>query len=102
MVLVNEILSKCVVEEEDNCLKSAEELLALIDKAMASLRSPGLRPLAGASWPCRVCGKGHCVPQDSPIQVEHPGFSRMDLGFCLCDDVDCRHVELFWKVPAHP
>jgi len=68
MQIVNEILSKCVVEDEDNCLRSAVELLSLVDQAIARLRSTGLRPVDGSPWPCRVCGKGNYPPKTSRLK----------------------------------
>jgi serine/threonine protein kinase len=60
MRLINEILDKCVVEEPQDCLDSALELLAIVDENMAALER-GL-PMADRSGklalPCRVCGRG--------------------------------------------
>jgi serine/threonine protein kinase len=101
MHVVNEILSKCVVEEEDNCIKSADELLHLVDQAVAFLRSPGLRPSGGVPWPCGVCGKGHYLPQGARI-LELPGYPQMHLDVFICDNTACSHVELFWNNPEPP
>jgi hypothetical protein len=100
MQVINEILAKCIVEHEKDCLKSADELLGLVDQAIAFLRSPGLRPSAGAPWLCQVCCKGHYMPQGPPIQVEQPSAARAKFRVHVCDNVDCHRVELFWKDPA--
>lgn len=60
MRAINEILEKCVVEEPQNCLKSAQELLGIVDENIAVLER-GL-PMTDRSGklalPCRVCGRG--------------------------------------------
>ena len=57
---ISEILEKCVVEEPEQCLKSAQELLVLVDDALAAIQK-GLPMLDGKGklvLPCRVCGRG--------------------------------------------
>ncbi len=41
---VNKILERCVVEDEEHCMKAGDELLGLVDQTIAHLRSLGLRP----------------------------------------------------------
>jgi Protein kinase domain len=61
MHLVDEILRATVVEEPQDCLKSATELLALVDEKLETLRNGG-QPLGeGVLRPCRVCGRGRYV-----------------------------------------
>ena len=57
---VNEILEKCVVEEPQHCLRSAQELLVMVDDALVSIQK-GIPMLDGKGklvLPCRVCGRG--------------------------------------------
>ena len=82
---VNEIIEKCVVEEPEHCLKSAQELLVLVDEALVSIQK-GIPMLDGRGkpvLPCRVCGKG--------LYVEHNAGGRPTLP--VVDELNC---------PTHP
>jgi hypothetical protein len=105
MHVINEILAKCIVEHEKDCLKSAVELLDLVDGAIASLRPAGLRPPDGAPWRCRICGKGHYrdtelrakiranqLPHGLHLETEFP------VAVYVCDNLNCRHVEFIFAV----
>ena len=57
---ISEIVEKCVVEEPEHCLRSSQELLVLVDDALAAIEK-GLPMLDGKGkivLPCRVCGRG--------------------------------------------
>src|SRR5579862_4371853 len=61
MALVNELLAKCVVRREKDCVLSSvldllSEVEGLIDKIKARW---GYRPDGAQTWPCRVCGRGN-------------------------------------------
>ncbi len=60
MRAINEILEKCVVEEPEQCLKSAEDLLGVVDESLATLERgvPMLNRDGKLALPCRVCGRG--------------------------------------------
>jgi serine/threonine protein kinase len=67
MHMVNEILDKCIVEEPNNCLPSARDLLKLLDEIPGVIGRGG-QPLAdGVPRPCRVCGRGfyHSADENS-------------------------------------
>jgi serine/threonine protein kinase len=57
---VNSILDKCVVEFPEDCLASAQELLALVAETLSHIEhgSPQLGRDGVLRLPCRVCGKG--------------------------------------------
>ena len=98
MPAVNKILSKCIVEEEEDCLKSADELLTMVDPAIRGLRSPGQRLDASLPWLCHVCGKGHYsanpIYSDLTLDVHVAGrLNKWGLDLYVCDV--CRHAELF-------
>ncbi len=54
---LNELLSRCVVEEEKNCLPDADALLRTVDSASAAMTA-GAESRDGIGATCRVCGRG--------------------------------------------
>jgi serine/threonine protein kinase len=58
MHMINAILDKCVVEQADQCLPSAQDLLMWIDEALGVITRGGQLLREGVPRPCRVCGKG--------------------------------------------
>lgn len=60
MRVINDILEKCIVEEPDKCLKSAGELLAVVDDCLANIERglPMLDQTGKLVLPCRICGRG--------------------------------------------
>jgi serine/threonine protein kinase len=99
MKAVNEILRQCVVEDEDQCLKSADELLALVDDAIRRINRSGHKPEKNDEpWRCLVCGTGHYGkdPIRGIIHLSSPGGRNVDplsAGLHVCDK--CGHIELF-------
>jgi serine/threonine protein kinase len=99
MRIVNAILDKCVVEEPQDCLKSAQELLEIVDENLATLeRGLPLVDLSGKlTFPCRVCGKGlyrehatvHLPAFDSMNRQTNPVYVRL----FVCNV--CAHYEMF-------
>ncbi len=57
MTLLNDLLNKCIVEDEENCLENAGLLLNEIDDLLSALRL-GADPMSDSERPCRVCGFG--------------------------------------------
>lgn len=102
MRIINEIIEKCVVEEPQHCLNSAQELLGIVDESLAALEQ-GLPMLDGKgklALPCRVCGRGVYQEHypDGRFQLEafdnsnrrtNPAFLRV----FVCNV--CCHYELF-------
>ena len=62
MHMVNAILDKCVVEQADQCLPSAQELLGWTDEALGIIIRGGQLLREGVPRPCRICGKGFYRP----------------------------------------
>jgi serine/threonine protein kinase len=102
MRTIGEIIGKCVVEEPDQCLTSAVELLTIIDESLAVL-DRGVPMLDGTGklvLPCRVCGRG--VYQEH-YPEGHFRLSGYDRSSRLTTDVRlrvfvcnvCTHYELF-------
>jgi len=96
--IVNEILDRCVVEEPHHCLKSAKELLEIVDQRLDVLGSglPMLDQKGKLSLPCRVCGRGFYQEHTSarlPTDT-HPILLRV----FVCNV--CTHYEFF--APGNP
>lgn len=109
MYLINSILDRCVVEDPAKCLPSAQELLAVVNDALAILKRGGQLLSDNVPRPCRVCGKGFYRPGDpasnraNEIALQHwtlvnQSFQvdgMLSLRLFTCDV--CKHVELFSK-----
>jgi serine/threonine protein kinase len=107
MRAVNEILDKCVVEEPEHCLKSAGELLLLVDDSLALIERgmPMLDSKAKLVMPCRVCGRGFYHEHYPEGQHRLSGYDAegrqtqaIHLRVFVCNV--CTHYELF--APAFP
>ncbi len=107
MQIINSIIEKCVVEEPDQCLNSAQELLIIVDENLAILERglPMLNRSGKFSLPCRVCGRGfyqehypegHFELQafDAARRPQHPVLLRL----FVCNV--CTHYEFF--APGFP
>ena len=98
--LVNGLLSRCLVEEEDQCLSDAGALLEEIDHVIWMIQQDlGSLDLAEGG-PCIVCGIGHYRPHitwDTPSsKVQDFGLhprSEREFRVHLCDN--CGHVQFF-------
>jgi hypothetical protein len=60
--MINAILDKCVVEQADQCLPNAQELLGWTDEALGVIIRGGQILREGVPRPCRICGKGFYRP----------------------------------------
>jgi serine/threonine protein kinase len=95
MRIVNAILGTCVVEEPQNCLKSAQELLEIVDENLATLERglPLVDPSGKLTLPCQVCRKG-LYREHATVHL--PAFDSMSR------QTDAVHVRLFvCNVCAH-
>jgi serine/threonine protein kinase len=72
MERVSLILDRCVVHKPNQCLKSASELLKLVDETIAAIENGGNRILPNGSLRlgCVICGMGTYALQTPP----HGGF----------------------------
>ena len=103
MQAINEILEKCVVEEPEHCLGSAQELLGIVDETLAfETGLPMLNRRGQLTRPCRVCGKGsyqeHSNAVFSMMNPETRQPSAISLRMFVCNV--CTHYELF--APGFP
>lgn len=96
---ISDIVEKCVVEEPDGCLKSAQELLVLVDDAMASIQK-GIPMLDGKGklvLPCRICGKGFYQEHNSVQLKANDALNRatppIPVRMFVCNV--CTHYEFF-------
>ncbi len=106
MNVINSIVDKCLVEEPSACLPSAEQLLGVVDDALAAINrgaQVGMRN-GEIEIPCRMCGKGVCrLVADK--QVKLVAFDRMgrqlspvEVRLFVCNV--CTHYEFF--APGYP
>lgn len=99
ITLVNRLLSKTIVEEEQDCLPNASELLTEVDRALRIID-------AGADYisaktvrrACRVCGVGeYALVADRNDRTAAHNFG-LDLGrneWRIFGCQNCGHVQLF-------
>jgi len=108
MPLVNALLAKCVVREEKDCIATALNLRFEVEALIDQIRSRrGQRPNGADRWSCRMCGQGMYQPAAAPPGTRFgppmmlAQLSGGDLGdrqayrIFVCDNDQCRHVELF-------
>ncbi len=111
MHMINAILDKCVVEEADQCLPGAQELLPWIDEALGIIERGGQLLRARVPRPCHVCGKGF---YQAVMLRENPKNGALSLRFWVTGTSDissvparplacdyCGHLELFTTPPDH-
>jgi serine/threonine protein kinase len=100
MHIVKSILDKCIVEEPQQCLSSAKELLDLIDENLPIIELGGQLLEDGIRRPCHVCGRGEYqrVQLDAnvvgrPLVNLSMAGKPIEVAVFACDW--CHHVELF-------
>jgi serine/threonine protein kinase len=96
---VNEVLSRCIVREEQDCVQTAEGLLELVDKALDNVILSDRRRRDDRQWLCLVCKKGHYGrekvgwrPRDF-VDEKNSTVRMPDLTAFFCDY--CGHMQLF-------
>ena len=95
MALFNDLLDKCIVEDEENCLENAGLLLKEIDSLLNALRL-GADPISNSERPCRVCGFGkyQLTVNRNPTNTYNFGLGRRNtFKIFVCNN--CGHVQLF-------
>ena len=92
----NQLLAKCVVEDESDCLPDASALLAEIDKVLFIIQRGGDLIGEDIERHCRVCGVGK-YQRASQHTVENSAVrmpsGRQGLYMFTCNH--CGHVQLF-------
>ena len=102
MHVINAILDKCVVEEPEQCLSSASDLLVLVDGYLRMIERGGQLLADGVPRPCHVCGHGQyrkAEPSAGAVGEHVVGFSLAGLpiktSMFMCDNEACGHVAFF-------
>ena len=84
------ILDATVVRDESACLRTAGDLLTLIDQAIRALRVGGQFPHVRGGMLCAFCGFGHYAPSmDGP----NKGTGSSELKHFVCNT--CGHMVSF-------
>ena len=91
MALVNDLLKRCIVEHEKECLPSAREVLSAVDEHLKMLQRGG--QLVGARGPtrCVVCGLGSYIALPHTTHIGQPDPHAAKL--LLCDR--CGNFQFF-------
>lgn len=95
MRLVNDLFSKCIVEEEKDCIPDANALLEEINGLIGSIEL-GSDLKSGLYRPCRVCGVGNYEPVriDHNKNLEYYGLHNVtSIVLHECDQ--CGHIQMF-------
>ena len=98
MALLNGLLDKCIVEDEEDCLENAYSLLKEIDSLLSVLRL-GAGPVGDFDRPCRVCGLGEYqlfVNKDSDDTRNFGLNPAGGAAFKIFTCNKCGHVQLFF------
>ena len=99
MILASQLFSKCIVEEEHDCLPDASALLKEIDKLLTYIVT-GADPDLKVKRICKVCGEGHYINDFGSDDHSAKNFGLHDRTGNLrkykifaCDN--CGHVQVF-------
>jgi serine/threonine protein kinase len=94
-----EIFAKCVVEEEDECLKDAEALLELVDRVLSAIRRHTEIVRDGVVRACAVCGLGEYelrVDESEMSSITNFGLDpKGGTRFRIFSCTHCGHVQIF-------
>jgi serine/threonine protein kinase len=95
---LNQLLSKCIVENEPDCLPDASSLLSEIDRTLEAIQLNADTIQKDARRICRVCGAGEyqLVADRNPIGIQRMGLrpaSGITYKAFACSN--CGHVQLF-------
>jgi serine/threonine protein kinase len=99
MRLANDLLSQCVVEEEDACLPDAVSLLDTVDRTLAIIESHGDPIGPDIRRRCKVCAIGEYsqIAAGSPKAAEDFGINPAGdrrIRVFACEH--CGHVQIFF------
>ena len=100
MSAINDLLSKCVVENEVDCLPDADAFLREIDNTLQQIRMGTVPVLDTTSQRrCRICSQGHYRPIVDQAENQMFNFGITPRGgrkhrIFACGD--CGHVEWFF------
>jgi serine/threonine protein kinase len=108
MYMINVILGHSVVERQEKCLGSADDLLLIVDTNLESIKQGGQLLHDGIPRICRVCGVGRYAQQNLyqgnrnyNLRLWNSGgatdISMMGVEVWECDT--CHHVQFFRTNP---
>lgn len=98
MSLANALFAKCIVENEEDCLADANELLAEVGRALKTIEVGGDILAGDVRRPCRACGQGE---YELTVDLVGPGLDTFGLRperpqkFRVFTCNNCGHVDLF-------
>ncbi|MGB9072137.1 MAG: protein kinase family protein [Terriglobales bacterium] len=106
--MINVILGHCVVERQEKCFGSADDLLLVVDTNLESIKQGGQLLRDGIPRICHVCGVGRYTRQtltkDTPtykLRLWNSGgatdISLIDVEVWECGT--CHHIEFFRTSP---
>ena len=87
------LFRKCIVENEEDCLGNAVDLLPVVDKLLQIIDGQGDIVADDVKRACKVCGLGHYEPYDGSTQfiMDH----TREWNIFACDY--CKNLQLFAK-----
>lgn len=98
MALANPFLSKCVVENEEECLQDAGALLKEIDQLLAAMECGEGRLSTQIKRRCRVCGVGvyeQIVRPGRGDDMTNFGLNATSNAMSMFSCTHCGHVQMF-------
>lgn len=100
----NPLFEKCIVEEEENCLKDAGELLKEIDKTISIIEIGADIINLSIERPCKVCGIGkyQLKVNDNQIDAREFGFNDVARKMKIFTCSHCGNVQLFSYLKRPP
>jgi len=98
MYWINNLLSKCVVDKEEKCLQSIEEMIKEVEDIIFKCKHD-IQPLDKAKRKCKVCGTGFYKLYSDLNQTDNRNFGIHPKGMSafkiyVCDY--CGHTQLFY------
>lgn len=98
IALVNPLLSKCVVENKEDCLQDAGVLLKEVDQLLAAMEYGEGRLSAQIKRRCRVCGMGvyeQIVRPGRGDDMTNFGLNATSNAMSMFSCTHCGHVQMF-------
>ncbi|MCH8840194.1 MAG: hypothetical protein IH831_05870, partial [Planctomycetes bacterium] len=97
--LLKSLFSRCIVEEEEDCLPNAQSMLEEIDSLIFVIELDGDEIADDVTRSCRVCGQGEYGIIADRDRTEASNFGIQPAGrrsFKIFSCRNCGHVQLFF------
>lgn len=94
----SEILDNCIVEHEEQCLKSDDELMNCVDHVLKAVRHHAQVVRDGIERRCEICGRGKYtqIINEEIVHTRNFGLNPTgSTGFKVFTCSHCGHVQLF-------